>query len=93
MAGHTNLALDVAALIVAVGGGSQRGARLVSARDATTLCEILLALSPADLNLLLLAAAAELVWLEGALGLEGCAAVLGDVLVSHVCGDCAVCGS
>lgn len=87
MAGHTNLALDVTTLIVAVGGGTQRGARLVSARDATTLCEVLLALCPADLDLLLLAAAAELVWLEGALGLEGGAAMFGDVLVGHGCGD------
>jgi hypothetical protein len=87
MAGHTNLALDVAALIVAVGGSTQRRAGLVSSGDATTLCEVLLSLCSADLDLLLLAAATELVGLEGALGLEGGAAMFGDVLVSHGCGD------
>lgn len=86
MVGYTHLALDVAALIVAVGRCTQRGARLVSAGDATTLCEILLALCPADLDLLLLATPAELVRLEGALCLEGGAAVFGNVLVSHACG-------
>jgi len=87
MVGYANLALDVAALIVAVGRGSERGARLVSARDATALCEVFLSLCPADLDLLLLAAAAEFVRLKGALGLEGGAAVLGDILVSHAGGD------
>ena len=87
MAGHADLALDVAALIVAVGGSAQRRAWLVAAGDATTLCEVLLALRPADLDLLLLAAAAELVRLERALRLERGAAMFGDVLVSHACGD------
>ena len=92
MVGYTDLPLDVAALIVAVGCRSQRGTGAVgAAANTAALCEVLFTLRPADLDLLLLAAAAELVRLEGALGLEGCAAVLGDVLVSHVCGDCAVC--
>jgi hypothetical protein len=78
MAGQTNLALNVAALIFTVGGSSQRRAGLVSSRNATTLCEVLLSLC---------SAAAELVGLEGALGLEGGAAMFGDVLVSHGCGD------
>lgn len=82
----THLALDVAALIVAVGRRPKRGARLVAPGNAAALCEVLLALCPADLDLLLLAAAAELVRLEGALGLERRAAVLGDVLVGHGCG-------
>jgi hypothetical protein len=56
---------------------------LVSARNTTTLCEVLLALCPANLDLLLLAAAAELVRLESALRLERRAAVLGDVAVGH----------
>jgi hypothetical protein len=87
MAGQTNLALNVAALIFTVGGSSQRRAGLVSSRNATTLCEVLLSLCSANLDLLLLAAATELVGLEGALGLEGGAAMFGDVLVSHGCGD------
>jgi hypothetical protein len=87
MVGYTHLPLGVAALIVAVGSGAERGTGLVAASNTTALCEVLLALGPADLDLLLLAAAAELVRLEGALGLEGCAAMLGDVLVGHGCGD------
>lgn len=89
MEGYTDLPLDVAALIVAVRCGTQRRTRPVSAAANTTaLCEVLFTLRPADLDLLLLAAAAELVRLEGTLGLEGRAAVLGNVLVSHFCGDC-----
>lgn len=80
---RTYLVLDVATLIVAIGCGSKRSAGLVSACNATTLCEVLLALCPTDLDLLLLAAAAELVRLESALRLEGRAAVLGNVPVGH----------
>jgi hypothetical protein len=80
---RTHLVLNVAALIVTVGSSSKGSARLVSARNTTTLCEVLLALCPANLDLLLLAAAAELVRLESALRLERRAAVLGDVAVSH----------
>jgi hypothetical protein len=77
------LALDVGALIVAVGGGAERGAGLVAAGDTPSLCEVLLTLRLADLDLLLLAAAAELVGLERALCLESRATVLGDVFVGH----------
>lgn len=87
MEGYTDLALDVAAFIVAVGGSAQRGARLVAAGDTTTLREVLFTLGPTDLDLLLLAATAQLIRLEGALGLEGRAAVLGDVLVGHGWGN------
>lgn len=88
MEGYTDLPLDVAALIVAVRCSAQRRTRPVSAAaDAAAFCEVLFTLRPADLDLLLLAAAAELVRLEGTLGLESRAAVLGNVLVSHVCGD------
>jgi hypothetical protein len=83
MVGYTDLALNVAALIVAVGGCTQRGAWLVAASDTTTLCEVLLTLGLADLDLLFLAAAAEFVRLESALRLEGCAAMLGDIFVGH----------
>lgn len=90
--GHTHLPLDVAALIVAVWCSTKRGTRSVGAASNTAaLCKVLFTLRPADLDLLLLTATAELVRLEGALGLESCAAVLGDVLVSHGVGDC-VCG-
>jgi hypothetical protein len=81
--GFTDLAFNVTALIVAVRGGTERGARLVAAGDTTSLCEVLLALCPADLDLLLLAAAAELIRLKGALRFEGRAAMLGNVLVGH----------
>jgi len=87
MVGYTDLALNVAALIVAVRRSAQRSTGLVPSGDTTTLCEVLLTLRPADLDLLFLAAAAELVRLERALRLEGCAAMLGDVLVGHGCGD------
>lgn len=84
----THLPLNVAALVVAVGRRAQRRSGAVGAAcNAAALCEVLFALRPPDLDLLLLAAAAELVGLEGALGLEGCAAVLGDVFVGHACGD------
>jgi hypothetical protein len=86
MVGYTDLALDVAALIVAVRGSTQRRSGLVAPGDAATLCEVLLALRPADLDLLFFAAAAELIGLEGALGLERGAAVFGDVFVGHGCG-------
>lgn len=94
MAGQTYLTLDVGALIVAVGGCTERGARLVPASDTATLRKVLLTLRLTDLNLLLFTAAAELVRLESALGLERRATVLGDVLVGHVesvnvsLGDC-----
>ena len=79
----THLALDVAALIVAVGSSAERGARLVPSSDTAAFCEVFLTLRPADLDLLLFTAAAEFVWLEGALRLERRATVLGDVLVGH----------
>lgn len=86
MVGYTHLAFDITALIVAVGRSTKRGTWLVSPSNTTTLCKILLALCPANLHLLLLTTAAELVWLEGALGLERSAAMLGNVLVGHGCG-------
>jgi hypothetical protein len=83
--GHTYLALNVAALIVAVGGSTERGSWLVPSSDTTALCKVFLTLRPADLDLLLFTAAAEFVRLEGALCLERRATVLGDVLVGHFC--------
>lgn len=83
MVGYADLTLDVATLIVAVGGRTQRRSGLVAPGDAAALGEVLFTLRPADLDLLFLAAAAELVRLEGALRLERGAAVLGDVFVGH----------
>ena len=67
MVGYTDLPLDVAALIVAVGRCTQRGTGAVgAAANTAALCEVLFTLRPADLDLLLLAAAAELVRLHDA---------------------------
>jgi hypothetical protein len=84
----TYLALDISPFIVAVGSGTQRSAGSVSASNATALCEVLLALGLSDLDLLFLAAAAELVRLESALRLEGRATVLGDIAFGHGGEDC-----
>ena len=77
------LGLGVDALVVAVGSGAERGAGGIAAGDAAALGEDLLALSLADFHLLLLTAAAEFIGLEDALGLEGVAAMLWDVSLSH----------
>jgi hypothetical protein len=80
---QTNLAFIVATLIVAVRSGTERGTRLIATGDASSLCKILLTFRTADLDLLLLAAAAELIRLESALRFEGGATMLGDILVGH----------
>jgi hypothetical protein len=81
---HGYLALDSCRLIVAVGGGAQRGTQgLVAAGDASSLCKVLLALLLSDLDLLFLAAAAKLIGLQQVLCLEGGAAMLGNVAVRH----------
>jgi hypothetical protein len=78
------LALDSCRLIVAVGGGTQRGTQsLIAAGDASSLCKVLLALLLSDLDLLFFAAAAKLIGLQQVLCLEGGAAMLGDVAVRH----------
>ena len=58
--GVTYLILDVPTLIIAVGSGAQRGTGTAAfaGRDAAALCEVFLSLLLADLDLLLLAAAA-----------------------------------
>lgn len=78
------LGLGRGRLIIAVRCGAERCAGSVGA-DASPLCEVFLALGLADLNLLLLAAAAKLLRLEGVLRLELVAAMLGDVAIGHVC--------
>lgn len=86
--GVTYLALDVSALIIAVWSSAQRSTRAATFAgcDATALGEVLLPLLLADLDLLLLAAAAQLVGLEGVLRLERRATVLGNVAIGHVAG-------
>lgn len=89
----TDLTFGGSSVIVAVGGGAEGSARAVGTRaDASPLCEVLLTLGLADLYLLLLAAAAELLRLEGILGLELSATVLGDVPVGHGGGRVVVIG-
>ena len=87
----TYLALGRDIIIIAIGLGSKRCTQTstITARDASSLRKVLLALGLPDLDLLLLAAAAQLVGLEGVLGLELGAPVLGDVPIGH---DCSVRG-
>lgn len=88
----TYLGLCGRVLILAVGGGAQGGTRSVLASaDASSLCQVLLTLCLSNLNLLLLATAAELIWLEGVLGFELSPSVLGDVALSHGCDAAALC--
>ena len=77
------LALVACRLIIAVGGGAQRGTKSLAAGDSSSLCKVLLTLLLPDLDLLFFAAAAELVGLEQVLCLEGGAAMLGNVAVRH----------
>lgn len=82
--GGTYLGLCGGGLIVTVGGGTKGSTRSVlTGADASSLGQVLLTLGLADLDLLLLAAAAELLRLEGVLRLELSAAMLGDVALSH----------
>lgn len=77
--------LSVGALIVAVRCRTEGSARaaLATVANASPLCEVLLTLLLADLDLLFLTTAAELVRLEGVLGLERRTTVLRDVAVRH----------
>lgn len=78
------LRLGRGGIIVAIRSGAERGTRAVGAcADSSALGQVLLALCPADLDLLLLAAPPQLIGLEGVLGLELGAPVLGDVSVGH----------
>jgi hypothetical protein len=79
----TYLALDVTTLIIAVWGCAQRRTGLITASDATALGQVLFTFGSTDLDLLLFAAATELVRLEGGLRLEGVAAMLWDILLRH----------
>lgn len=66
--------------------GSSWSGRKVATGETSALCEVVLALGLANLDLLLLATAAELLWLKGALGLEVGAAMLWDETLRHGCG-------
>lgn len=81
----TYRALSVGALIIAVRRSTERGtgAALATVANASPLGQVLLTLLLADLDLLLLATAAELIGLERVLRLESGAAVLGDITVRH----------
>ena len=84
---QTYLALGGSGVIIAVGRSTQRRTGPVSTcADASTLGQVLLALGLPDLDLLLLATAAQLLRLEGALRLELSSAMLGNVPISHDCG-------
>lgn len=80
----TNLALRGGSLIVTVRSGAEGGTRTVcTCANTSPLGKVFLTLCLADLNLLLLAAAAELLRLEGILSLELGATMLGDEPVGH----------
>lgn len=83
---QTYLRLTRGCLIVTVWGSAQGRARSVgSCSNASPLREVLFALGLANLDLLLLATTAQLIGLEGVLGLELGAPMLGDVSLSHGC--------
>jgi hypothetical protein len=80
----TYLRLSRGGVIVAVGSGTERGARAVLAgADTSPLGQVLLALCLSDLNLLLFAAASKLLGLEGVLSLELGSAMLWDISFRH----------
>jgi hypothetical protein len=81
--GGTHLAFDVTTLVIAVWGCTERSTRLIPSGNATALREVLLTFGAANLDLLLFAAATELVRLEGGLRLESVAAMLWDVPIRH----------
>jgi hypothetical protein len=71
-------------LIVAIRSSAERSTRSVLASaDTSSLCQVLLSLGLANLNLLLLTTTAKLLRLEGVLGLELCSAMFGDVSLRH----------
>lgn len=98
--GKTYCALSVGSLIVAVRRSAERctGSGLATVTNASPLGEVLLTLLLANLNLLFLAAAAQLIGLECRLCLEVGAAVFRDVpALRHggcvgACERSAVCG-
>ena len=83
---QTCLGLCRRVVIVAVGGGTERGTGAVgTGTDTAALGQVLFALLLSDLNLLFLAAASKLLGLECVLRLELGPAMLGDVSFRHDC--------
>ena len=73
-------------LIITVGSSTKGSSRSrVASTDTAPLGQVLLALCLANLDLLFLTTATKLIGLEGALGLELGATMLGDIAVSHGC--------
>ena len=82
----THLALDSTGLIITLGGASQATANTnssIASHNTTSLSQTLLTLLLADLDLLLLAAATELIGTELVLGLELRPAMLGNIAFRH----------
>lgn len=80
----TYLAFDGTAFIVTVRSGQAANTDLsIPPLDAPALCKVLLSLLSADLDLLLLTTATELIRFECVFGLELRAAMLGNVAFSH----------
>jgi hypothetical protein len=80
----THLTLRVCTLIVAVRSGTQRSAQSTfTSANSSSLREVLLAFLLSDLDLLLFAAATQLVRLERALGLEVVPAMLRNIAFRH----------
>jgi len=80
----TYLGLCGSRLVITIGSGAERGTgSVLTGSNASPLGQVLLALRLADLDLLLLAAAAELFRLEGILRLELRPAMLRNVSLRH----------
>jgi hypothetical protein len=79
----TYLALDVAAIALILAVRADGSWATLARSKTTTLGQILLTFLPSNLDLLLFAAAAEFVRLEGTLGLEGRTTMFGDVAIGH----------
>jgi hypothetical protein len=81
-------------VIVAVGGGAERGAQTLRARrratDASSLGQVLIALGLPDLHHLFLATTTQLFRLESILRLELGPTVIGNVSLRHDCSFCLV---
>ena len=84
---YAYLSLSIRALIITVWRSPERSAwgAITASADATSLRKVLFSLLLSNLNLLFFAAPTELIRLEGALGFEVGAAMLGDVALRHIC--------
>jgi hypothetical protein len=83
----THLALDSTGFIIALSGGSHATTNTnssIASHNTTSLSKTLLALLLANLDLLLLTAATELIGAELVLGLELRPTMLGNIAFRHV---------